>query len=448
MAGFYRLKDSQLRGITKTTICDGGGLWFSRQNANAAQWHFRCQRRGMPPKTGLGPYPAVSLQQARELAAHCRTAVAAGQSPRDVIARLKGRGGDSLTFEEAAKLTYESKKPGLRGKNQSGEWLRTLENHAFGRIGKLRCRDIKVDDVVAILKPLWHDNQPTAKKVRPRIKATLKYAQARDAAVDADLTDKAAALLGHHGHKVTHHAALHFMDAPKLFKSLSDSMDHLAFKFYLLTLPRTGPVRTMTWKEIDGDVWSMGEGRMKSGNPFAVPLSAAAQVQLELARMQTKAHAPDDYVFPNSKAYKAGIITENAFNNWLKSAGIPSTAHGLRSTFRDWADENEICDRMTAELALDHKVKGGVEEAYWRSTRFKKRKELFEKWGEYVSGGITADTPFLYRQDRDGLDVSLSLNDIRSEREFSDEQDKIRRNDEFSKDQARVDTWYRATDPE
>ncbi|WP_127900243.1 tyrosine-type recombinase/integrase [Solirhodobacter olei] len=447
MGALNRLKDSQLRGDGKKDICDGGGLWFVREGPNSASWYFRCQRPGMPSKTGLGPYPAVSLERARQIAADCRAAVAAGQSPRDVVANIRGRGQKFLTFKEAANLTYESKKPGLRGKNQSGEWLRTLELHAFGRLGKLRCRDITVDDVEAVLRPLWHDNQPTAKKVRPRIKATLEFAKVRDPAVNANVTDDVAKLLGNHGHKPAHHAALNYLDAPKLYKSLSESLEHLAFKFYLLTLPRIRPVRTMTWKEVEGDVWSMGEGRMKSGNPFAVPLSSAAQVQLELARLQTKRYGPDEYVFPNSKAYKAGIMTENVFNNWLKNSGIPSTAHGLRSTFRDWAGETDACDRLTAELALDHKVKGGVEKDYFRSTLFNKRREVMEKWGQFVSG-IDADTPFLLRADQDDADQSMSLNDIKAEREFIENADKKRRNAEWAKDGAAVAAWYRESGAE
>lgn len=68
--------------------------------------------------------------------------------------------------------------------------------HVFPKLAKLRCRDINVDDVVAVLRPLWYDQQPTAKKVKPRITAALKYAVAADAAVDVTLCDKAAVQLG------------------------------------------------------------------------------------------------------------------------------------------------------------------------------------------------------------------------------------------------------------
>lgn len=299
MAGIHRLKDSQLRGIDKVTLNDGGGLYFRRENSNSAHWFFRTQRRGMPAKTGLGPYPAVSLQRARTLASDCQAAVAAGRSPREVMADVRGTGAKFLTFEEAAKATYESKRRALRGKNQSGEWLRTLEMHAFPKLGKLRCRDITVEDVVAVLRPLWYDQQPTAKKVKPRIAASLKYAAAADAAVDVTLTDKATTQLGEHGHKVKHHAALGWQDGPKLFKSIpDDDIRRIALKFYLLTLPRIAPVRFMTWGEIKGDAWEIPPERMKGGELFIVPLSAAAQMQLEHARGLTTAHEDSDLVFP------------------------------------------------------------------------------------------------------------------------------------------------------
>lgn len=439
----HRLKDSMLRGATKVELNDGGGLWFKRENVNSAHWFFRTRHRGMPPKTGLGPYPAVSLQRARVISADCREAVAGGRSPREVMNELRGKGKASLTFEEAAVKTYESKLRGLRGKNQSGEWLQTLKNHAYPKLAKLRCRDITVDDVHAVLKPIWHERYPTAKKVRSRTKAVLEYAHAIDPAVNKGLTDSAAKLLGHSGHTVEHHPALAYRDTPKLYYSLTDSLEDLAFKFYLFTLPRSAPVRKMKWREIEEEAWVVPAENMKGGAEFIVPLSAAAIAQIELARIATTSHAPDDYVFPNDKAFKHGIMTENAFNNWLSKHGFDSTAHGLRSTFTDWADDNEICDRATAELALDHKIKDDTVKAYWRSTRFRQRLDLMEQWGQFVSGGFTMNSPLIIRTDQEGNDCSVSLADIYAEREAHERKEKRKANAAFFADPQSSARWLR-----
>lgn len=49
-----------------------------------------------------------------------------------------------MTFKEATHKKFDSIKPKLGGKNQSGEWIRQLENHAFGEIGRLKVRKLTV----------------------------------------------------------------------------------------------------------------------------------------------------------------------------------------------------------------------------------------------------------------------------------------------------------------
>lgn len=445
MPPIHTLKDSQLKGQTPVVLHDGGGLYFRRVNEYSAHFFFRTQRGGVRPrKTGLGPYPEVTLAEARKIAAECRRAAVRGLSPKEVVDRVLGRTQVKMTFEEAARATYESKKPALRGKDQSGEWIRVLEMHAFPQLGKMQCRQITVQDVQRVLRPLWQKQYPTAKKVRSRITAALKYANATDNAVDIRLAERAATQLGAHGHKVKHHAALGWQDAPKLFASIGqDDPRDLALRFYLLTLPRIAPVRFMTWGELRDDAWEIPPDRMKGGELFVVPLSAAAQMQIELARYLAEDTGADALVFPSKSSFKRGVISENYFNNWLTKRDFPSTGHGLRATFRTWAAEEEICSREVAELALDHKIKGQVEKAYWRGNLFKQRLQVMEAWGAYLSGGLTADSKFIWRKDADGNDWSVSLNDIKAVREHADLRSKKERNEAWSKDGDAVAKWYR-----
>ena len=139
---------------------------------------------------------------------------------------------------------------------------------------------------------------------------------------------------------------------PKLFSAFGNDLHQLAFKLYILTVVRVTPVRTMKWSEVKGDMWALDTRRMKSGKAFNVPLSDAARVIIETVRI--KYGKKSDFIFPNSKAKRRGIITENTFNLMLKDAGLISTAHGIRSSFRDWCGDNEICTRDLAEMCLHH----------------------------------------------------------------------------------------------
>jgi integrase len=59
------------------------------------------------------------------------------------------------------------------------------------------------------------------------------------------------------------------------------------------------------------------------------------------------------------------------------------TAHGFRSTFRDWAAERTAFPSEVAEMALAHAVGDKVEAAYRRGDMFEKRRQLAEAWAEF-----------------------------------------------------------------
>lgn len=67
------------------------------------------------------------------------------------------------------------------------------------------------------------------------------------------------------------------------------------------------------------------------------------------------------------------------------------TAHGFRSTFRDWASETTIFSREVCEMALAHTIENKVEAAYRRGDLFDKRINLMNDWARYCRG-IMADT--------------------------------------------------------
>ncbi|MGR3661398.1 MAG: tyrosine-type recombinase/integrase [Paracoccaceae bacterium] len=445
MGALNKLSDAQLRS-GNIEICDGGGLYFKRTGPNTAHWYFRSRAANIGGKFGLGGYPTISLKQARIEAGNCRVLIAQGIDVGEERRRLRKTNATPMTFKEAAHKKFDSIKPKLRGKNQSGEWIRQLENHAFGKIGRLKVRELTVDNILDVLSPIWRDHHPTAKKIANRTEQILKYTQATEIGVDVRLVERARELLGPAGHIVDHHAAQPWQEMPKLFSTFGNDLPQLAFKLYILTVVRVTPVRTMKWSEIKEDMWALDTGRMKSGKAFNVPLSDAARVIIETVR--NKYEKKSEFVFPNAKAKQRGIITENAFNNMLKDAGFNSTAHGIRSSFRDWCGDNEICTRDLAEMCLHHETMDEVEAAYFRSDLFKQRAEIIQKWGKFVSGNLNFDSPYFKREDEEGYDMSISLADIYSEQEETENEEKRERTRSFNSDPKAVASWYRKTDIE
>jgi len=64
--------------------------------------------------------------------------------------------------------------------------------------------------------------------------------------------------------------------------------------------------------------------------------------------------------------------------------GRVATAHGFRSSFRDWCSEQGY-SRDLAERSLAHTIKDKVEAAYHRTDLLEQRRELMNTWAKFIS---------------------------------------------------------------
>jgi integrase len=97
-----------------------------------------------------------------------------------------------------------------------------------------------------------------------------------------------------------------------------------------------------------------------------------------LAVLQRPATKVNDVVFSGQKTGRA--LSNMALLMVLRRMGRDDlTAHGFRSTFRDWAAERTGVAPEVAEAALAHTVANKVEAAYRRSDLFEKRRALMRE---------------------------------------------------------------------
>lgn len=67
---------------------------------------------------------------------------------------------------------------------------------------------------------------------------------------------------------------------------------------------------------------------------------------------------------------------------------VDVTAHGFRSSFRDWVAETTNYPNEVAEMALAHVVKNRVEAAYRRGDLMEKRRELMDDWATFCRKSV------------------------------------------------------------
>ncbi len=370
---------------------DGKGLWLQVRDASHRSWLYRYMLNGKARQMGLGTVEAVSLAEARAAADEARKLVRQGIDPieRRHAGRVAKATANALTFRETAERYIAAHQASWRNAKHCQQWNNTLATYAYSVIGDLAVSAIDVGHVMQVLEPLWHNKTETASRLRGRIEAVLDNATARGWRTG----ENPARWRGHLENllparskmqQVKHHAALPWREMGAFMATLrdQDGIAARALEFAILTAARTGEVIAAHWAEIDlaEGLWTVPAERMKAGREHRVPLSAAALGVLE--EMAPAQGLAGDFLFIGAK--KGKHLSQMAMLMLLRRMGRGElTAHGFRSTFREWAAEATAYPREVAELALAHVNKDKVEAAYQRGDLFAKRRELMEDWAAF-----------------------------------------------------------------
>jgi integrase len=378
---------------------DGGGLYLRVSPTGSKAWVFRFQLAGKRRDMGLGPFPDISLAEAREKATAHRKQCHEGIDPLDAKAaqqqaqRLSAARGRN--FREMAEEFIARNEAAWRNAKHRQQWRNTLATYVYPTLGELPVAAIDAGLVVQVLDPIWAEKPETASRVRGRIEAVLDAATVRgfrQGPNPAQWKGNLAHILPARARvrKVAHHAALPIDDVPAFLAALRGrpGMAAWALEFVIFTAARTGEALGARWGEIDltAKVWAVPAGRMKAGREHRVPLSDAACAVLEKVRpfaLMTDAKPdPAAPVFPGPRrALPMSNMTMLMLLRRMKRADL--TAHGFRSTFSDWAAERTAYAREVVEMALAHAVENRVEAAYRRGDLFEKRRRLMADWAHF-----------------------------------------------------------------
>lgn len=401
-----KLNAKQVENLAEPgTYDDGDGLRLTIKASGSKSWIFRYQFQGKRRDMGLGGFPAVSLKAARLAVADQRRTMAAGIDPMAARDAERERQREALRQQTAECATFEVlalEYLKTHGANWSESWRRDTQSeisrYALPTLGKLPASVIETEHVLRTLQPIWGKYPRTADRLRGRIEGILDAAKAkglRSGDNPARWRGHLENLLSKHEKKKArqsaHMPAMNWRDVPALMAQLSpmDERDAYALRLLILTGARSGMVRLATWDEfnMEAGVWSLSAERMKTREPFRIPL-AAPVVEL-LTRLPRTSGSP--YLFPGI-GHKTGTMHGNAFRNLLANLGhSDATPHGFRSTFRDWANENTHYPRQVCELALAHDTRDQTEAAYSRSDMLEKRRALMADWAAYATTTPTAN---------------------------------------------------------
>ena len=350
-------------------------------------WVQRLTVEGRRSDLGLGPYPTVSLAEAREKARENRSLAKSGGNPL-AAKREEAMLAAVPTFEALARQHIVENLHFWKNAKHRAQWISTLETYAFPSLGALKVNEITRRRVIETLSPIWGSKPETARRVRQRIRAVMDRAVSMEYVDYNPAGDAINGALPRQRRVKEHHRALPYGRLPAVLQAVRESTASpsvkLSFEMLALTGCRSGEVRGMTWDEVDlyEATWTIPGERMKSGKSHRVPLSHRALIILEEARSLSDG---DGLVFPAPRS--GGVLSDMAFTQLLRRLKLDFVPHGLRSSFRDWAAEKTSARHDVMETALAHTVGNATEAAYFHSDLFELRRDLMERWSGFLEGG-------------------------------------------------------------
>lgn len=374
---------------------DGDGLFLKVDKRGGASWTLRLQRDGKRQDLGLGSAKLLTLADAREKAGEFRRAIKVEK--RDVLTERRDEAAAKVTFREAAKLYHAENEGGWKSAVYARQWLASLENYAFSKLGDRPTGGITAADVIGVLTPIWQEIPETARQVRNRICSVLDYSHAKGwrstEAPSGNGSLKAGRGLPRQAKERENRKAMPYVALPGFMVALRrrPSYGRLALELLILTGVRSQEARLATWREFDLDakLWTVPADHMKRGKAHIVPLSDAALAVLSKAAALKMAGS--DFVFPG---VNGSAMSDMTLLKVLRDMSEPYHVHGFRSSFTDWAANENFPDAVV-EAALAHKTPDAVQAAYRRTTylgtqgRPGARVKLMEAWGRYCAANAT-----------------------------------------------------------
>lgn len=386
-----KLSVKRIKGLSeKGRYGDGDNLYLCVGPGGRKTWALLYTMAGQNRQMGLGRLEEdFGLFEARDRAAELRKLIRRGVDPLGEVRAAKAKAAPTVvTFKQVAEDCIAALLSGWTNGKSERQWRQSLTTYAYPVMGDMDVAAITTDEVYRVLEPIWATKPETAGRVRARIEKVLDRATARKLRTG----DNPARLKGNLDHllakqskvkRVKSHAALPYVETSGFVADLRtrEGVAARAFEFAILTAARTNEALGATWSEVDIDaaVWTIPADRMKARRDHRVPLSEAAVALLQAMPREQGC----DFVFISPMAKGKPLSNMALLATLKRMERTDLTAHGFRSTFRDWAAETTAYPDAVVEMALAHTISNAVEAAYRRGDLFEKRKRLMADWAAF-----------------------------------------------------------------
>lgn len=372
-------------------VNDGENLHFVVHPKGNKRWELRYKKPSNLKWTwlGLGTYPEISGKLARQKAAEARKLVANGIDPKEQRDQEKQEllNSDQFSFKSLA-VEYCNSKPWTNGTRTRNEGA--LNNHVYPIMGNRDYRKITKKEWLDLIQQIQKKLHPTTgqpiiemgNRVRGLCKDIYDLAEVT-MRIDHNPLSGVEKFISKHKKKNMEHVPVD--ELPQLLvniRAYPSRVTSIGLQLLSMLACRPTEIREAVWDEFNFEkgLWVIPSERMKKRIEHTIPLPTQALILLS----ELKSYCgSSDYLF-KGRSSSSKPVSNNTFNKALKSMGYQGkqTPHGFRHIFSTELREQGF-PRDHVEAALAHKV-GGVEGIYNKAIYVEPRKEMIQKWADYL----------------------------------------------------------------
>jgi integrase len=374
-------------------LADSGGLHLLVTPAGGKHWRLKYRVEGKEKQLAIGPYPQISLSEARKRRDEAKAKLASGKDPSREKQRdkVRTRAEAENTFRAIAEA-YCAKRKRDGGKKGWAPATAIRSEYVLSLlmpgIGSIAVSEIEATDVLAALRRVEGKGKlETARRMLQLAGSVFRYAVATGHLESDPTRDLNGALTAP---TVTHYGAI---TDPKqvgaLLRAIDDyegqGLTKIALQFAPHVFVRPGELRHAEWSEFDLEaaLWVIPAEKMKMGKPHHVPLSRQA---ITILRDVYQATGPAGYVFPSIRT-RTRPMSENTLNSALRRLDYTSeqmTPRGFRAMASTLLNESGKWHPDAIERALAHGDSDKVRAAYHRGAHWQERVEMAQWWSNYL----------------------------------------------------------------
>lgn len=389
---------------------DGNGLYFRVKPDGKKAWLFRYKKPcGKWSWLGLGSYPEVSGQLARQKASELLADISGGNNP--LVTKQQKKQAEleasKSTFEALFLEWFNGKVTQTVTPWTDGTAKRTraaIENHILPAMGKRLFNEITPQEWFMLFQTI---QRKTNRQGKPIIEQAKRIRQNCHEIYDlAKVTGRINynPLEGIHKFletaKAENMAHVSENELPALLRAIRNySARDVSIGLQLLSLlfPRPSELREAVWSEFDlnARLWTIPPERMKRRREHVIPLPDQAVTLLKELQQYSEA---SPYLFPSRKRNsKSPVLSDMTFTQALRRLGYEGrqTPHGFRhiaSTLLNSKGFNE----NHIEAALSH-VKEGVAGVYNKAAYLDDRKTMMQWYADHLDK-LADDSIIQFRQ--------------------------------------------------